>query len=109
MSGADDYAATMSVFALAKAGRAIAGKLQSTKPESAAIIREICSRMIPTKIVPSRNSVRIIHQTLKEPDIPKAVAIELGDEAPAIKKTWCDQCESMVAMRCRSARCPIQN
>jgi len=61
---------------------------------NAEIIRELCRRVVPVKVVPTRG---------------KPIAFTPVPMPAVNGKVWCSQCESMVAKRCQSLLCKGPN
>lgn len=89
--------ADMGVFVLVTKAQELAAELaHSGMAGNAEVIRELCRRVVPTKIVPSGGS----H--------PRKFVADPGPLVP-IKDglTWCDQCDKRVQRGCQSKFCKV--
>lgn len=66
------------------------------RPKAAQLIRDLCSRVVPTKVVRTGGSA------------PKRI---VPDSLPPIiqykKGVWCDQCDKLVLQACSSRFCKV--
>lgn len=88
--------ANMSVFSLVTAARLLADTLEGEVPVNAEIIRELCRRVVPVKIVPTRGKPMAV--------VPVAMPELI---APPVGKSWCNQCEALVDKGCGSKFCKV--
>ena len=85
-----DFAQT-SVFALVTKAQELAELLDHAgMATNGELVRELCRRVVPVKIVPTRGKpMRLVADPIGVP----------------IGKAWCDQCEQMVDGPCQSQFC----
>ena len=81
------------LFVLVTQARALADTLASMgMNHNAEVIRDLINRVVPVKIVPTRGKPM---RAVADP-----IAIPVG-------KTWCVQCEKLVAQGCKSKFCGV--